>query len=152
MPTPANPAPDRLTPFENNLCKPRAQWSKAEWRAVAMQLASVVPTSKRGRPALTDEQRRAKTENLLVAEFWRDQEREFQTKPDGSVIPRTRKLTKREATTVIVRDAVDRHNNQNPSLSKSVSTKPLVISKKTAVLIRDIQTIKKNHGKNKDLI
>ena len=82
MPTPFNTAPDGLTPYETKLGKPRAKWSKAEWRAVTMQLASVVPVSKRGRPALTDEQQQQKTQNLLAAEFWRDQEQESQTQPD----------------------------------------------------------------------
>lgn len=31
--------PDGLTPHETKLGKPRAKWSKAEWSAVAMQLA-----------------------------------------------------------------------------------------------------------------
>lgn len=52
MPTPASQAPDGLTPFENNLGKPRAQWSKAEWRAVAENLAGIPAPAqrKRGRP------------------------------------------------------------------------------------------------------
>lgn len=147
MPAPSNTAPDGLTPYETKLGKPRAKWSKAEWRAVAMQLAGAVPNRKPGRPALTDEQKQQKTQNLLSAEFWRDQERESQTQPDGSVTPRKRKLTKGEATASIVRRAIDRQNHQY-----SLSDKSVVIRKKTSVLIRDIQSIKKDRGKNKDPI
>ena len=147
MPAPANPSPDGLTPFETKLGKPRAKWSKAEWRAVAMQLAGAIPTGKPGRPALTDEQQQQKTQNLLAAEFWRDQEQESQTQPDGSVTPRKRKLTKGEATAFIVREAIDRQNHQY-----SPSEKLVVIKRKTTVLIRDIQSIKKDRGKNKDPI
>jgi hypothetical protein len=52
MPAPANPAPDGLTPFETTLGKPRAQWSKADWRMVAKDLAGIPAPAKakRGRP------------------------------------------------------------------------------------------------------
>lgn len=52
MPAPSNTAPDGLTPYETKLGKPRAKWSKAEWRAVAENLAGIPAPAqrKRGRP------------------------------------------------------------------------------------------------------
>lgn len=127
---------DGLTKFEKELNKPRAKWSKADWRKVAHDLAGVKPT--KGRPTLSDEEKKAKEQNIRAAEFWRDQAIETESVPDGYigiVINRKTKLNHNTATKVVLVEALARND---------VKVRGDKLVKKADALVREIQVMQKN--------
>jgi len=129
---------DGLTKFEERLNKPRTKWSKADWRMVAHELAGVHPKETRGRPTLTDGQKYESKQNLLAAEFWRDQAIETRSVFDGdvgTVQNRKTKLRQNTATKEVMREAYERNG-----------PKPLDgdLVKKADALVRAIQVMQKN--------
>jgi hypothetical protein len=127
---------DGLTKFEESIEKPRTKWSKADWRMVAHELAGVKAT--KGRPKLTEAQKYESEQNLLAAEFWRDQATETRSVFEGdvgTVQNRKTKLRKNTATKEVLREAYERNG-----------PKPLDgnLGKKADALTRAIQVMKKN--------
>lgn len=102
---------DGLTKFEKEFDKPRTKWSKADWRKVAHDLAGVEPVRTEGRKTKTDKQKYESEQNLLAAQFWRDQNVETTSVFDGevgTVQKRSRRLTKKEATEAVLNQALTR--------------------------------------------
>ena len=129
---------DALIQFEEKFHKPRTRWSKAEWRMVAHELAGVKPIETRGRKTKNAEQVDESNQNLLAAEFWRDQNTETTSVSDGDVgkvKKRPRQLTQREATEAVFREALARNG---------VELRGDKLSKKTDLLVRSIQVLQKN--------
>lgn len=129
---------DGLTKFEKKLNKPRTKWSKADWRMVAHELAEVPPTETRGRKTKTNDQKYESEQNLLAAEFWRDQATGTRSVFDGDVGTVQDRKTKRRqntATKEVVREAYERSG-----------PKPLDgdLVKKAGALARAIQVMQKN--------
>ena len=130
---------DGLTKYEERLGKPRTEWSKADWRLVAHELAGV-PTVKatKGRPRLTDELKYEAEQKLRAAEYWRDQATEMTSVFDGdvgTVQNRKTKLPLKTALKEVVREAYNRNGT-------SLRDGPLV--KKASALGRKIQVMQKN--------
>jgi hypothetical protein len=127
---------DGLTKFEDDLGKPRTKWSKAQWRIVAHELAGVKPT--KGRPPLSDDEKKNKEFHIQAAEFWRDQNIGMDSKFDGdvgTVQKRLRPLTQKESTKAVLRDSLT-HNKE--------TLRPDKLDKKTDALVRKIQVMQKN--------
>lgn len=139
---------DGLTKFEETLGKPRTKWSKANWRMVAHELAGVQPET-RGRPKLTDEQKKESEQNLQAAEFWRDQATETRSLFEGdvgTVQKRKSKLRQNTATKEVVREAAPWKVNKKDWLSyqKGAELRGDKLEKKADALVRAIQEMQKN--------
>jgi hypothetical protein len=143
---------DGLTKFEETMGKPRTKWSKADWRMVAHELAGV--KARKGRPKLTDEQKKNRDFHIQAAEFWRDQAVEMESVPDGDidklvelrntplvdgmvgmVINRKDKLNPHAATQVVLLEAVERDGGRPKNFNAL---------KRTQTLAREIQAMNKN--------
>jgi len=87
--------------------QPRNDWSKAQWREVAEQLADgVCPTpKKRGRRKLSDLEK----DNIPALSFWANQEKERALREDGEDI------TIEESVRRIVLQAAEREKSKNPN-------------------------------------
>jgi hypothetical protein len=130
---------DGLTKFEDDLGKPRIKWSKAQWRMVAHELAGVKPT--KGRPPMSDDEKKNKELYIQAAEFWRDQNIETESKFDGdvgTVQKRLRPLTQKESTKAVLRDCLSQNKE---------TLRPDKLDKKTDALVRKIQVTQKNRRK-----
>ena len=130
---------DGLTKFEIALGKLRIQWSKAEWRRVAHELAGLKTSETRGRKTKTAGQVNDSKQNLLAAEFWRDQNIDLASVFDGdvgTVQKRLRPLTQREATKALLTEAL---------LARTeVTLRGDKLVKKTNAVVREIQVMQKN--------
>jgi hypothetical protein len=129
---------DGLAKFEIELDKPRTKWNKAEWRMVALKLAGVKHIETRGRKTKSAKQVDDSKQNLLAAEFWRNQNIEATSVPDGdvgTVQKRHRRFTKREATEAVLKEAIAR---------TGAELRADKFFKKTDALVRDIQVMQKN--------
>ena len=140
---------DGLSKFEESIGKPRTKWSKADWRMVAHELAGVHPKETRGRPTLTDEQKYQSEQNLLAAEFWRDQTTETRSVFDGDVGTiqnRKTKLSQKTATKEVVRVASQWNVAKEAFMAyrKGVELREDKLEKKADALVREIQVMQKN--------
>jgi hypothetical protein len=155
---------DGLSKFEKALDKPRNKWSKADWRMVANELAGVGAT--KGRPKLTEAQKKNRDFHIQAAEFWRDQAIEMESVQDGDIdklvelrntplvdgdvsmaITRKVKLDQFTATKMVIIETINRLDD-TPDLSekdkKQISKVRANKDKATATLVREIQVAKKN--------
>jgi len=160
---------DGLAKFEETLNKPRAKWSKADWRMVAHELAGVKAT--KGRPKLTEAQKQNRDFHIQAAEFWRDQAIEMESVPDGDidklvelkstplvdgnvgmVINRKAKLDQFTATKLVIVETVNRLDN-TPDLSEKDKKQVRKIRtykvKASETLARAIQSMQKNKREKK---
>jgi hypothetical protein len=64
---------DALTKFENEFQKLRANWSKAQWRQVALKLAGIEIVQTKGRKKKTATKHDFDEQNLIAAKYQRDQ-------------------------------------------------------------------------------
>jgi hypothetical protein len=140
---------DGLSKFEESIGKPRTKWSKADWQMVAHELAGVRPKEARGRPRLTDEQKNASEQNLLAAEFWRDETTEKRSVFDGDVGTiqnRKTKLRQNTATKEVVRVASQLNVDKEAFMAyrKGGELREGKLEKKADALVRAIQVMKKN--------
>lgn len=129
---------DALSKFEDEFQKSRTDWTKAQWRKVALVLAEIKPVETRGRKSKTKEQQIKSEENVLLADFWSKQEMLYKESPKepGVLVPRSRlnNISKEEALKKVISSASQRENNSGK--------KPTVSS-----LIKQIQIVKKNKRK-----
>ncbi len=135
---------DKLSKYEKQFGKVRTEWSKAEWRKVAYQLAGIVIPETRGRKTLSDKEKYEKEQNLRAAEFWRDQEINLNSVIDGDawkVEKRTSKIPQRTATKKVIHESIRR---QKEIEADGESLKPRELDKKTDALVRKIQISQKN--------
>lgn len=158
---------DGLSKFEETIGKPRTEWSKADWRMVAHELAGEQATkSTKGRPKLTEAQKQNRDFHIQAAEFWRDQAIEMESVPDGDidklvelrstplvdgnvgrVTSRKAKLDQFTATKLVIVETVNRLDN-SPDLSekdkKQVGKIRANKVKASQTLARAIQSMQKN--------
>lgn len=157
---------DGLTKFEEQLKKPRTKWSKADWRNVAHELAGIKHTQRVGRKPKTPKQIYESEQNLLAAEFWRDQAAEIFSVPDGDrdklaelrntplvdgvvgiAINRKTALNQRHATKKVIEETLARLEI-TPDLIESDKKQVKKIRgdevKAADALLRKIQVIQKN--------
>jgi len=126
---------DALSKFEDEFQKARTEWTKAQWRKVALSLAEIKPVETRGRKPKTHEQQIEAEQNILLADFWSEEERRNKESPTeaGVLILRTElnNISKKEALKGVINAASQRENNSKK--------KPSVSS-----VIRKIQMLQKN--------
>ena len=111
---------DKLIKFEQKFDKPNEQWTKAQWREVALHFAGIEhtetsrKTKSRGRKTKTANEIYNDEQNFSAAEFWRDEAMtKISTSKDGVVFEvseRTKwnKLSKSSANKIILADAIKR--------------------------------------------
>jgi hypothetical protein len=130
---------DGLTKYEECIGKPRAKWSKADWRLVAHELAGV-PAKKvtKGRPRLTDKQKYEAEQNLRAAEFWREQATQMRSVLDGNVGTVQNRKTKLKLNAATKEVVLDAYNRDGQKLRDGE------LVKKAAALGRAIQVMQKN--------
>jgi len=132
---------DGLTKFEERFEKPRAKWSKTDWRNVAHELAGIQPNETRGRTTKTTEQIYDLEQKLRAAEFWRNQTIETVSVIDGNVGTvhvRPYQLKQNTATKAILVEALE---------LKGVQLRGDKLLKKADALVRAIQVMQKNRRK-----
>ena len=134
---------DKLTKFEKKFNTSRSQWTKAQWREVALHFAGIEltvtsrETKRRGRKTKTPEEIYKDEQNLSAAAFWRDEEKTKKSTPIlGSEVfsvserESWRKLTNKSALDNILEVATDRQKVQPPiDLKKKKPPTPTALTK-----------------------